>query len=109
MKVNAFILIALFIKIISCNNAGKDSVEKADSANNAHIDSALTHNTTVLDEESSSFLVKATDNCMAEIQLASMAQQKALSKQVRDFSSMLVHDNSVLNDQVKQCLYRKCN
>src|SRR5258706_3640028 len=101
MKGNACILFALLVLIIACNNDKKDSVEKADSANKAYLDTAITHNLVVLDEESSSFLVKAANLGMSEMQLASLAQQKAVSQPVKDFSSMQVRDYSVLNSQVK--------
>ncbi len=101
MKGNACILFALLVLIIACNNDKKDSVEKADSANKAYLDTAITHNLVVLDEESSSFLVKAANLGMSEMQLASLAQQKAVSQPVKDFSSMQVRDYSVLNNQVK--------
>jgi hypothetical protein len=58
MNINAFILFALTVIVSSCNNGGKDSVEKADSANKANLDTATTHNMVALDEENSAFLVK---------------------------------------------------
>ena len=101
MKIYSYILSALTVLYISCNNEGKDSLEKADSINEANLDTALTHNMVVLDEENSSFLVNAANNSMTELQLGELAQQKAISQKIKNFSSMLVHDHSVLKDQVK--------
>ncbi len=101
MKINELILFVLAVFITACNNEGKDSIEKADSANNANIDTALTHNMVVLDEENSSFMVEAANSSMTELQLAGLTQQKALSQKVKNFSSMLIHDHSILKDQVK--------
>jgi putative membrane protein len=55
----------------------------------------------VLDEESSAFLVNAANNSMTELQLGELAQQKTVSQKIKSFSSMLIHDHSVLKDQVK--------
>lgn len=88
--------------IVACNNAGKDSVEKADSANKANADTAMNHgNTVVADEASSSFLVRVANSGLAEVQMASMAQSKATRQDIKDFAAMLYHDHSLLNEKVK--------
>jgi putative membrane protein len=97
-------LIPLFfasaIFVTACNNEAKDSVEKADSANEEKLDNS-NNNQTVVDEESSSFLVKAADAGMAEVELGQLGQQKAINAQVKAFGAMMVHDHSMANDQVK--------
>jgi putative membrane protein len=98
-------LFILCIFICSCNNDTKDSVEKADSANKARLDSnnGNTNSNAQIqtDEASSSFLVKAANGGMMEVQAGGMAEQKALNASVKDFGSMMVHDHSVANDKVK--------
>ena len=101
MKKYSYILFALTALNVACNNEGKDSIEKADSINKANLDTALTHNMVVLDEENSAFLVNAANNSMIALQLGELAQQKTVSPKIKNFSSMLVHDHSVLKDQVK--------
>ncbi len=70
MKNKTVVLCALSLVLFACNNAGKDSVEKADSANEAKYDSAdnsvnVPAATISTDEETSSFLVKAaTMECL---------------------------------------------
>ena len=91
----------------ACNNEGKDSVEKADSANKAHIDTAMNQNKVVVDEESSSFLVKAADGGMTEVQLGELGQKKSMSQRVKDFGAMMVHDHSAANDKVKNLTAQK--
>ena len=103
---NTFILFALTVLAVACNNPEKDSVEKADSANKAYLDTALTHNMVVVDEESSAFLVKAANSNMTESKLAELAQKKSQSPKIKSFSSMLLHDHSVLNDQMKSLAFQ---
>jgi putative membrane protein len=93
---------ALPFLLLACNNEGKDSVDKADSANAAKMDSnSTTSQTLQTDEASSSFLVKAADGGMTEVRLGELAQQKASSKMVKDYGTMLIHDHSAANDKVK--------
>lgn len=94
---------ALFLAIIAvaCNNQTKDSVESADSANRANIDSPATQQTIVADEATSSFLVRAADGGMTEVQLGEMGQQKATNQRVKDFAAMMVQDHTAANTEVK--------
>lgn len=96
------IMILMMVCIIgACNNEGKDSVEKADSINQAHIDSPNVKKPVAADEETSSFLVKAADMGMTEVKLGNMAEEKGTHQSVKDFGAMMVHDHSAANDQVK--------
>lgn len=99
MKKRTSLLLALPFVLFACNNESKDSVEKADSVNEVkqdNMDQAI-----VPDEESSSFLVKAANGGMAEVESGQMAQQKGTNQKVKDFASMMVHDHSAANDEVK--------
>ena len=100
MKKRTLFLLTLPFLLFACNNEGKDSVEKADSINEARHDT-MNQAAMVPDEESSSFLVKAADAGMAEVELGQMAQQKATNQKVKDFASMMVHDHSAANAEVK--------
>ena len=96
------IAFALPFLLLACNNEGKDSVEKADSANEAKMDSnSTTSKTLQTDEASSSFLVKAADGGLTEVRLGELAQQKATNKKVKEYGTMLIHDHSGANDKVK--------
>ncbi|MEI9807027.1 MAG: DUF4142 domain-containing protein [Bacteroidota bacterium] len=101
MKRVTVILSALSIMIGACNNEPKDSVEEADSANKANIDSPSVAQPITTDAETSSFLVKAANGGMTEVQLGQIAQQKGTHQKVKEFGSMMVHDHSAVNDQVK--------
>ncbi len=102
MKTFPFLLIAMSLLIWACNNEAKDSVEKADSINEASIDSPAAQQPAVMaDEETSSFLVKAANGGMTEVKLGEIAQKNAGNQRVKDFGSMMVHDHSAANEKVK--------
>ncbi len=102
MKKAAAVLSLTALVLWACNNETKDSVEKADSANSAKIDSPGASSRPIkADEESSSFMVRAADGGMAEVQLSQMAQNKATDAKVKNFASMMVQDHSAANSQVK--------
>jgi putative membrane protein len=102
------IILLLFI-LAACNNPkAKDSVEKADSANQANMDSSLDrNNAVVVDEESSAFLVRVANSGMTETQLAAVAMQKAVLPAIRDFAAKLHRDHGALNDTVKNLAGQK--
>lgn len=107
MKKITVVLSAITIIMWSCSNEkGKDSVEKADSANKAKVESPG-NEPLATDEASSSFMVDAANGGMLEVQLGEMAQQKALDQRVKDFAAMMVHDHSGVNDQVKALAARR--
>src|SRR5690242_7282020 len=92
----------------ACNNSNIDSVDVADSINKARQDTALNNNGTgVIDEESSSFLVKVANSGMAKVRMTEIAQQKATLPAVRDFAAMLHRDHSAVNEQVKSLAAQK--
>jgi len=102
MKKAAAVFSVLSLVIWACNNETKDSVEKADSANEKKIDSpGVSTQPIKADEESASFMVRAADAGMAEVQMGQMAQNKATNAKVKDFAAMMVRDHSAANDQVK--------
>ena len=100
------LLVTGFI-FLACNNAGKDSVEKADSANTANADTALNRNEVVIDENSSSFLVRVANGGMAEVEMTMQAEQKAVYEDVRSFAAMLHRDHSGVNETVRSLAVQK--
>ena len=101
MKKRIFLLAAFLIILLACNNEAKDSVEKADSINEVKQDSSVANpQTIVTDEESTSFLVKAANNGMAEVQLGDLAQQKAINPRVKEFAAMMKTDHAATNELV---------
>jgi putative membrane protein len=100
MKKRISLLLALPFVLFACNNESNDSVEKADSINETRRDT-MNQAAIVPDEESSSFLVKAANGGMAEVEVGQMAQQKAVNQKVKDFGSIMVHDHTAANAEVK--------
>lgn len=103
----ALLTLASFFILSACNNSSKDSVEKADSVNQAIQDSAINNNKSVVEEAGSSFLVRVADAGMAEVKITSITTQKAVYQPVKDFAKMLNKDHSALNDQVKALAAQK--
>ncbi|GAB4039135.1 hypothetical protein GCM10028774_39570 [Spirosoma jeollabukense] len=73
-----------------------DSVENAENANDAKEDAG-----TGQPEDTNEFAVKAANGGMLEVELGRLAQEKALSKDVKDFGAMMVKDHSKANDEFK--------
>jgi len=109
MKKGESLLFALPFILLACNNAGKDSVEKADSVNEAKLDSSSLINPPPIatDEETSLFLVKAANGGMEEVQLGEIARQKAVNQKVKDFGAMMIKDHSAENDLIKSLAARR--
>src|SRR5687768_12361655 len=110
MKKGESLLFALLFILGACNNAGKDSVEKADSVNQAKLDSSSVNTpppTIATDEESSLFLVRAANGGMEEMQLGEIARQKAVNQKIKDFGARMVMDHSAENDLVKALAVRR--
>ncbi len=109
-RISVFLLAALLIAGQSCNsndNSKKDSVEKANDANDikdtTHMSSAKkdTMGTMTVNDDVADFAVKAANGGMMEVDLGKLAEQKGVSKGVRDFGTMMVKEHSKLNDELK--------
>ncbi|HTL09649.1 MAG TPA: DUF4142 domain-containing protein [Chitinophagaceae bacterium] len=93
----------IFLAACGNNESSKDSVEKADSANQQKADTAAnTVNEPIkTDEESTSFLVKAANGGMAEVALAQLAKEKATDTAVQHFADMMIADHGAANEKIK--------
>ncbi|MEO7984538.1 MAG: DUF4142 domain-containing protein [Bacteroidota bacterium] len=101
MKKISMFLLGVTVFFFSCTNAGKDGVEKADSTNAANLDTALNQHKVVIDDGSSSFLVRVANTGMAETQMASWEEQKGATAAVQDFATMFYKAHSAINDTVR--------
>jgi len=108
MKKILWLGLALPFAIVACNNSANDSVEKADSINEAKADSTNNYGDSAnrngvlgVNEATSKFMVDVADVNMTEIQLGELAKDKASSKRVRDFAAMMVRDHSKAADDLK--------
>jgi len=102
-------MVALTSWMAACNNSGtSDSVDKADSANEAKADSSNGNTAaTPVDTETSEFMVKAANGGMMEVQAGQDAQNRATNQRVKDFAAMMVRDHSKANDELKSLARQK--
>ncbi len=81
------------------NNANKDdSVEVAQEQN---------ENNTAVTEDGSEFMTMAASGGMMEVQLGTLAQQKATNPKVKDFGKMMVDDHTKANEELKALAAQK--
>lgn len=95
----SFAAVSVLSWIAACNNSGNDSMQKADSANMARIDST---GTVTSDKKTALFLVQADGGGMSEIKMGDLARQKAHNKGVTDFAEMMIKDHSAVNDTLQE-------
>lgn len=95
-------LLAIPFLFVACNNESKDSVEKADSTNEAKNDSPSKKMATLgVDESTASFMTKVADVSMAEVKLGQLAKDKGTSARVKSFAEMMINDHSKANEELK--------
>src|SRR6476646_3578062 len=97
---------ALCIMTYACNNAGTGTTEIKDSSSVTHNDSLnkmsdSSSNMTAItvDEASSSFLMKAANGGLSEVQEGQLAGQKAVNQSVKDYAAMIIRDHTDANDK----------
>ena len=108
-RISIFLIAALLIVGQSCNNddSKKDSVEKANDANDIKDTTSMssakkdTMGTMAVNDDVADFAVKAANGGMMEVDLGKLAEQKGVSKGVKDFGTMMVKEHSKLNDELK--------
>lgn len=104
MKKLGALLVVMYFILLACNNDAETTNERTDTSTTTTTSTDANPNTAtsvVTDEKSSTFLTKAANSGIAEVQLAKLAQQKATIDAVKNFAAMLERDHSAANDQVK--------
>src|SRR5204863_2250345 len=97
--------VSLFAIVTACNNSGKENKEKTDSTTNESVTNKMDN--AVVSETTRTFMTTVANSGMAEVQIASMAQEKAKNSSVKDFAAMLYQAHSAVNDQVKSIATQK--
>lgn len=101
---------------LACNNGSNETVQKADSTNEAKMDTSNTMNkmdtsskmgTMAVDQATSGFMVKVADVGMTEVKLGQMAGDKGSSQRVKDFGAMMVKDHTAAGDELKSLAGQK--
>jgi len=119
-KITAVLLGSILCIAQSCNDNGKkDSVDQANDANakkdtTAMADSnsnnrdtaapnanASSNSNASVNEDVAKFAVKAANAGMTEVQLGKMAEEKGMSKGVKNFGAMMVKDHTKAGDELK--------
>jgi putative membrane protein len=101
-KITYITLIAVAACFVQACTGHKDSKENADSTNTAKADTAKKDSSvTAVDKDDAKFAVAAANGGMAEVELGTLARQKAVNSKVKDFGAMMVTDHSKANDEMK--------
>ena len=108
---NYLIIGSLIFIAFSCNN-GSNSADAAKDSNNAKMDSgksdtmarAIPSSVSKADQD---FAVNTAIAGMTEIQAGQIAQQKGMSKDVKDYGEMMVKDHTAAADKLKAIATQK--
>lgn len=101
-KISLLIVTITAAGLLQACHSNKDSKASADSANTAKADTAKKDSTaSTVDKDDAKFAVAAANGGMAEVELGTLAQQKAANQKVKDFGGMMVSDHSKANDEMK--------
>lgn len=91
----------------ACNSGSttdkKDSTDSAASVNDSarkNVDTSVAIAAEPVDKACTDFAVNAASGGMMEVQLGMIARDKAMSRRVKDFGSMMVMDHSKGNDDL---------
>lgn len=100
-KLTTFISIIVILQILqSCTgNSKHDAVAKADSLN--AVKDTTKQLSIAVEKGDAAFIVDAANGGMTEINLGKLAQQKGISKQVKNFGAMMVKDHSKINNMIR--------
>ena len=85
---------------VACNNSGKDKTT-TDTTTTSETNRMDTTTKGPVDDATRTFMTTIANSGMAEVQVASIAKDKAQNAAVKDFAAMLFRDHSAVNDQVK--------
>lgn len=110
-KLNLFICAAATaFALQACNSSTKSSTDVAQDSNSNKDTSGMMSSTDTtaqvtggvmkVDKDDADFAVTAANGGMAEVQLAQLAQQKAVSTDVKDFAAKMITDHTKANDKL---------
>lgn len=109
MKKNRFFLFVAVCLLAACGENNhkddKDSIEKADSANEAKRDNE--NPAKVADQESVDFMMWAANTTMTEVAYAEAAKTKASRKDIKDYAAGIEKDHKALHEQIKTLAQQK--
>jgi len=108
-KITTLVLFTALYIFQACNNGdNKDSVDKANDINAKKDTTSMTSDakkdtmtTMPVNDDVAKFAVKAANAGMTEVELGKMAETKGMSRDIKDFGSMMVKDHTKPNDELK--------
>jgi putative membrane protein len=92
-------VIMIALSANACKNNKHDSVSRADSLNK--VKDTTKSISIAVERVDAEFTVNAASGTMTEVELGKLAQQKGVSKQVKNFGAMMVTDHSKINDFIR--------
>lgn len=108
-----FLIFGLSFLVFSCDPTPnrKDTGEVAEEQNEERIEET-TPDTAAMGtedkrEDDAEFMVEAASGGMMEVELGKLAQQKAQTKEVKNFAKMMVTDHSKANTELKALAAKK--
>lgn len=109
MKIKYFLPVAGLFFLFSCgSNSGQtDTAQAANDSNQAKMDSSKKNNDTTalsasVSAQDTKFAVDAANIGMTEVALGKVAEQNAMSKDVKKFGAMMVRDHTSADDDLKK-------
>jgi putative membrane protein len=103
------IMLSAAITFASCNSNGDKADKTSNNGEPGNADSTTTgatnHNNA--DNDDATFLSEAAYGGMKEVEGGKIAQQKGMSKDIKDLGSMMVKDHSAMNEKVKALAAKK--
>lgn len=102
------ILVFIYVlSLLACNNKPKDSIEKADSANKALLDTALKNDQQVVDPKSADFMVRFYDVARTEREMAGTAMHLGVVPRIKDFAATIYQELGTMLDSMQSLRMRK--
>jgi putative membrane protein len=104
---------SMLLFCVSCGNGGSDSAEAAKDSNSNKMDSAKTDSSGVaripqtVSKADQDFAVNTAIAGMTEIQAGQLAEQKGMSRDVKEYGSMMVKDHTAAADKLKAIANQK--
>jgi putative membrane protein len=83
--------------LIACQEK-KDSVKQAENTNEQNMKDSIVK----LDKDDEKFMVKAANGGLMEVVAGRLANEKGMSKEVKEFGKHMMEDHQKANDELKQ-------
>lgn len=107
-----FVIGSLILFGAACNNGSADSAQAAKDSNAAKMDSAAADSTariipSTVSRADQDFAVNTAIAGMTEIQAGQIAEQKGMSKDVKEYAAMMIKDHTAAADKLKAIATQK--